>query len=384
MQEGQGRIDVAALLIRLLLFEKYILDTASFSDIANLVRLFGADDVLELLRSDAIELNYDTARIASWNPTSQGIEKCVHSLFTVSVDDWPILVQEKLQLFEQLVGSIPQGKVDALRDEMSKRLIPQRSDAGIFAIRQLYADVRLNSPNLKLAINTALAKKLGTWVATGEIHVHFQEIGPDLISVDNNIGKLCSLSAEQVFDVVSAGLRAVGDLNKRIEDMQAHEALCGVRDEDFHLLDSKLNFLMANLAPQQQEHGFGRVVELSGMPAIGHAVSEGRLSLSRLLEIRDTPEYREFRRWLRTTDKMSDQDIIEQLRSLRAKLSSLSHSAMEKGLIFLFNTAIGVAHPVVGVTIGVLDTFILDRLLKKRGPAFFINKLYPSVFREKT
>lgn len=70
--------------------------------------------------------------------------------------------------------------------------------------------------------------------------------------------------------------------------------------------------------------------------------------------------------------------------SLQARLSTLAHTKLGRGMRFITITGIGFI-PVVGSALapvlGGLDRFLLEKLFPHSGPASFINNLYPSIFK---
>lgn len=43
----------------------------------------------------------------------------------------------------------------------------------------------------------------------------------------------------------------------------------------------------------------------------------------------------------------------------------------------------GLAHPIIGAAVSALDTFLVEKLFPHSGPAAFVNKTFPSLFRKR-
>lgn len=124
-------------------------------------------------------------------------------------------------------------------------------------------------------------------------------------------------------------------------------------------------------------------MSITGLPDIEHAAEDGNLSIPRLIEIRESKECHEFRDWLASVDSASDRDIEQQFRSLRARLSVAAHGTTGKTVRWLASTGLGIvpgAGVALGAVAGLLDTFLVEKILPQNGPVTFLSKTYPSVF----
>jgi hypothetical protein len=55
-----------------------------------------------------------------------------------------------------------------------------------------------------------------------------------------------------------------------------------------------------------------------------------------------------------------------------------------KAIRFLVTTLLGAAYPPAGFIGGLLDSFIVEKMLPRSGITAFINELYPSLFESRT
>src|SRR4029077_10564109 len=100
----------------------------------------------------------------------------------------------------------------------------------------------------------------------------------------------------------------------------------------------------------------------------------------KLLRVRNSSEAREFRDWLGEIGCASDAEIKERVASLRTRAGLVTTSPAGKAMRFFVNTGLSLIPnlAVPALLTGVLDQFILDRLLPRSGIAAFVNELYPS------
>jgi hypothetical protein len=111
-------------------------------------------------------------------------------------------------------------------------------------------------------------------------------------------------------------------------------------------------------------------------------MTEGSISVEKLLEVRDSSEAREFRDWLGGIGQATDDEIRERIASLRAKAGLKVSGDMGKTTRFLITSGLGLipGATVAALALGATDQFVVDRLLPRSGIAAFVNELYLSIF----
>jgi hypothetical protein len=258
-------------------------------------------------------------------------------------------------------------------------LTPFPETPGHLAGPAIGRDVTSNSPVLRAAIEQSLVKK---GLEPPPFQIAVEQPDPHTYVVETDLGQQLGLDAAITDKVIEQALLAIAHLNQRVEEMQTYKALSGFRDDDYRLLDEKLRFLFAEVDSSKQEARLDRVVELADLP--DPETAAGSVDVNELLKIRDSDLCREFRQWLRTLDDATDQEIEDQLRSLREALSRAVRSPIGRTVRFLTTSGIG-AVPVIGYIVGpalsALDTFVLERLLPEPGPVSFLSSSYPSIFK---
>lgn len=214
-----------------------------------------------------------------------------------------------------------------------------------------------------------------------EFSISVHPIDAEDLRAETDLMKKMGLDIPTAHKVVERGLLAVGGLSQRFAEMEAYSALSGATDGDLPLIDEQLRFLL-HLSPEKKEQQFRRVVEIAGVPDFGLAMSEKRLNVERLLEIRESDECRQFREWLPTIESASNAEIRDRTSSLRAKLGNAIQSRTGKAIRLLTTTGIGIAQPLAGILAGIVDTFLVEKILPRSGVVAFLSDLYPSVFED--
>ena len=109
--------------------------------------------------------------------------------------------------------------------------------------------------------------------------------------------------------------------------MEGFEAVTGFRQEDAPVFERKLSFLMSQLDPEIQEQRLERVITIGNLPGFSSLPAGTTIDAERLLKLRNDPECRELRNWLRNIDAETDEEIDNKFDSLRERMSWLLESS---------------------------------------------------------
>lgn len=386
-------VDLSGFIIKLLLFDKYICQSANLEEIPHLIKAFGYEGVRALLSSKAIDIHCDLVGIAQIGQASvleSRRKKGILPLGSFSFSTFRLaterrqFIHERLQSFHKIEG-LHKRDIIKLKGEVAARILPISTQADEDTLQQLKADLNANVPNVKSAIAQALNSKLQTEVSPSDLSIQIHQIAEDDFSAETNLIKDFRLTVEDAHKVVEGGLLTIGRLNRRVADMKAFSALSGFKDLELPMFEQKLDFISRALSLDAQEQRIKRVFAIKGFQDLDDLIDRGQVNMIKLLEIRETRECREFRDWLWSVDSATDEEIDERVNSLRDKLSWFAHGKGGKSVRWLASTGIGLI-PVVGTiaggVTGLLDTFLLEKVIPTPGAISFLNNMYPSIFRE--
>ncbi len=90
----------------------------------------------------------------------------------------------------------------------------------------------------------------------------------------------------------------------------------------------------------------------------------------------------DFRSWLRRLDHQTDDEIAAEFADLRAHAAEVLRSPTGRAVRFLIASAAGLVGLVPGLAVGGADAFLIDKIVGRPGPAAFVSRWYPSIFRE--
>jgi hypothetical protein len=268
---------------------------------------------------------------------------------------------------------------------VADRLIEPSAEFGHTSFAQSKDEFVSNAPVVKKAVAMVLSTKLSQRVLPSDFALALHQIGENEFHAETDISAKFAMTEADTHKVVERGLLGVWSFNKKIEQMRRHNALATFKDGDLPRLDENLDFLARQIDPETQRRRFRRVLSITGLPDIARATEDRSLSIPRLIEIRESKECREFRDWLVSIDAASDSEIEQQFRSLRARLSVAAYSTTGKSMRWLASTGLGCvqgAGPVLGAVFGLLDTFLVEKILPRSGAVTFLGKAYPSVFQK--
>jgi hypothetical protein len=375
------RLDVESLLVRLLLFDTYILYSVRLKEIPELVRHFGYAGTLALLSSGALEIRCECAQFVEGQFSTPACPLFTFQFHVVEAHIRDQYVIDNLSNVNRSPG-LSARELMVLQGAIMKA-VRQPDNRQMFSSRvapAFEADVLHNSPLLRAAVRFVLAKEKGI-SHTADFNLRFHQVGPDRYEAETSLATQLSLSPQDLHNVIKSALLAVGGVDQRLGEMEVHTALSGFTDEELPLFRSKLASLVDAVGSQQNEGRFQRVVSITGLPEFP---AEAPVDIEKLLEVRRQPEAIEFRGWLSGIDQLSDVEIGARVSSLNAKLGLAVQRRTGKLLRVLVQIAAGLI-PGAGLTLGpaasALDQFVWDRFFRRSGVAAFVHELYPSIFR---
>lgn len=370
------KLDLDGFVRRLLLFDTYILYSVRLKEIAELVRHFGYEGTLALLSSAALEIRCECAQFVEGQYKTPACPLLTFQFHVVEAHNRDQYVIDNLSEVSRTPG-LNSREVMALQSAVMK-VVRQTDNLMMFRSDVSPAfenDLLHNAALLKAAVRFVLREQKGlTRIDDFELHLH--NLGDGRYEAETNLPQKVALNTEDIHGVLKTAALAISEVDQRIGEMKAHTALSGFTEKELPLFRTKLDSLAEPLRSQNQEQRFQRVVSVAGLTEIS---PDSHIDIERVLKIRSEPDGLEFRAWLTDIDKYSDAEIRERLNSFNAKLGLALGSATGKALRFLVTTVAGIIPP-LGIGLGILDQFALDKLANRSGIAAFVNELYPSIF----
>jgi hypothetical protein len=398
IQDAQNKVvsvDLSAFLLRLFLFDTYIMQSVWLDDLYLLINAFGAEGLILLLRENALKLYCESYSIGetgraradlNFTDNNKRLPLGSYSYSVIRVHGQNDRIRQKIDAFAQAPGVSPASRL-YLADEIEKRLILMPDAFSKTVFDGFYSDLRTGPEVIKNGLETEL-KRLG--IKPKGLRVRIEETDPEDFSLITNMQDAFGLSEKMVHQIGDRVLMAVANLNWKMAVMQTHSAMVGINAADQQLLYGKLGLLAELAEPHtKKESQFHRVINLFDVPMarLGHS----KLDAERILEVRESNDCRAFRDWLTQTDDRTDAEVEKRMAGFRATLKAALTSSYGRTIRFIVSNGLQLAvtatlsNPAAGVLanlgIGALDTFLLERLAPKDAILSFLGDEYPSVFK---
>lgn len=388
--QDEVRVDFGALLRRLVLFDTFILDSTRLKEVPYLVAALGYEGTIELLSSGCLRFYCSGITVGQIGQSTLE-ERLAKGLLPLGSYSFAVIRQHNYQeyvstCFRKLpkMPGVSEKQFIKLKGAVAAVLEAPPQRAGEETLSQLKQDLMTNSPAIKPLVARSLRDQFGIRADAGEFQLTAHQIdGSDFRTV-TDIGERYGLDVQQVHNAVERALLALGGLNQTIEEMKTYSALSGFLEDEISVFSHRLNFLVEAISPGAQEHRMERVLTIKGMGDVDPAEGIINVDVHKLLEIRQSRECQEFREWLRNTDTASDAEIQEMVTGLNARLSSIFHGRVSRTIRFLLGAAtdfVSGVPPGSGLATGILDSFLFEKVIPRKGPVVFINNLYPSIFK---
>lgn len=374
-------VDLATLLRRLLLFDSVIIRSIRLREIRPLVRAFGKDGLLQLLRSGILKISCEWTTIII-DIARNGVRELPLAQFSFGIVDVPnrqAVLRSELSSLEGLPG-LGNSDRDALGEEVISSLVRPPAEFGEKLLSQFESDIRSNSQTLSAAIEARLRKQL-KGRAIPQFEVRVEEPRDRIFQIITNLGTALEQPHDSIHrDFLQPAVSAVANLNHRLATMEAYSAITGFAADEAPLLFGRLANILRPLNPTPIEDRFARVITIANLPDLSSA---GKINVERLLEARESRECRDFRCWLSKIGDASDAEIAAMVDGLRKKIGFFVRTDIGKALRLAVTTAIGLipgAGLLAGPAAGAIDSFLVERVLPTTGVFAFLNETYPSLF----
>ena len=363
---------------RLLLFDGYVLRTVRFKEIPFLVKGLGYDQTLELLDSGLIQFRCEVTQIGSERDAElKKLKKPTFSLIWIEAHDWDKYFSDCLADVHANL-SLPDGKWLELRSRIEKCVRPVqpsiRQDIGLGFVGTLDSASDVLAESIRLA-----GRRRRTPLVFPAFETRVERID-DLIHVESDLSRK-RIPHEELWEIFRDGLMGIGSLEQTIGEMKNYEALGGFNPEELPVFEKKMSGLARLAYAGNVEKRITRVAKLTGLPRF--SPEKMLLNVDKLLRARESDDLCLFRDWLATSDGLTDETVREMLRGYRAVVSNFVRGGSVTMSRLMIEGILGLFQPIAGIALSVLDTFLIEKLLPRSGPAAFVNNTYPSLFQKR-
>lgn len=236
INKGQ-KVDLTAFVLRLLLFDTYILDSNDLSEFDSFIKYFGYGGIKEILSSGAVRIHSEDHAVAQTGQTGLGFRgkkkdgspKDLLPLNSYSFDiiytDRKKSMHEKMQRIHR-IKELKQREAIKLNKLIANNLVWYPQESNNYILKQLLDDFRNNTSNIKKAMGSKVKEKLGVAVLPNEDFTLTIEVDDENdVHVTSELSQNFNFDEHTVHEIIGSALLAIGGLNKRIETMRHFQRL---------------------------------------------------------------------------------------------------------------------------------------------------------------
>jgi len=262
-EDNDARIDVdiGALVLRILLFDTYILESIRLLETRALVNAFGFEGLLTLLQSGAMKVRLQAFTLGQF-PRPAGLHRVVTiraanqrdyvSACFKNVAEAGISLKNEIKLKQAYLESFVPDAPESIGTNAALAIPNDLAKRGVAGN----------------AVAQAARSLLSASILPEQVVLAVHAVSKEQFQLESNLRHLCGCDEGEEHKVLERAALAVGGLNQRLGEMQFFNALSGFLDEESGLIEQKLDFLLRDSAPGREERPFRRVVTLAGLPDI--------------------------------------------------------------------------------------------------------------------
>jgi hypothetical protein len=384
--KDQVRLNPGDVPLNLLLFDTYILHSVRLLEFPELIKAYGYDSIMELLKSGALAIKCDANLLTIDGDARRLVEsgkaftyrfnriraanhrEYVSGSFKEIGPHVGLSTKQFIRLKQAIVKNID----FVAGDELNSKSPEARQTVAFLN------EVTANGPMLRGSVATELCKWADRPVDVNSFQLVVHRTDADTVVVESNICQEYGLNTLDCHVVIQNALFRMAGVGERLAWMERYTALCGTNSDDLPFLEDRLDFLAKEFDPTVNVSQLKRILTIKGLPDLGALESEGKLNLSRILEISRTKEGRQFRDWLADAPNKTDADIKGELDDATHSIGNFFQSNTGKGIRLLVTTGLGFAQPLVGLAAAAVDSFVTEHAFPPSGPISFINEMLPS------
>lgn len=376
-------VDAAKLFRYLLLFDRVIIQSSRLREFTVLAGALGRPSLSTLLRSGAIGILCQALTTGQTGQSNIGGRRTPLPNGSYSFD--VVREADRRAYLHACFQNVRSSRDLTFKEcKRLKRDIADTLVEPIHSVRhemeeQLFSDLRSSAPHFSTALAVDLRRSHRISVRPSDLTLKIHELGERDFRVESNLQLVTALDELACHKATERSLLAVGGLNQRLAEMNGYSAMTDFWYRDLPVLGRKLRYL-SELSPERQDRLLATVLALPGLPDMGEALAQGQVDVERFLEIRDSPDGREFRRWFRSAGPDDVALLTDQWARFRNRLGAWMATPTGRAVRFLMSTGAGLV-PGIGVAAGAIDTFVLERLFPQSQPMTFLQHSYRSIFR---
>jgi hypothetical protein len=376
-------VDLNGLVRRLLLFDRYVLMSVRLQEFPALARRIGFGALRDLLDTKLIEIRCECLQLAQIGQSAifgdPVLPPLSYKFNWLEMHDREKYIHDCLQPMHESSG-LRHKEVLRLKRSIIEAIKPLPTEIKPTLFPPFRNELLNNAPFLTKSIEFVIRNFKHRELVPFTIRVH--EEAKDTYVVETDLSERLQIDQSETHNVVESGMLGLASLTQAIGEMRAFSAISGFRDDELPLFRQKLDILADAVSSSSREISFQRLLTIAGIPEFP---DDKTLNIEKLLKVRESSETREFSDLLANIGSATDAEIHDRVSGFKnAAALFLTRPSVKKMKVLALAAAGLVPHAAIPVTaLGLLDAFLLERLLPRSGIAAFVNELYPSMFEKK-
>lgn len=387
-------IDLEGLVQRLMLFEHCIIPTIWLKDIQILLRMVDPEALCELIDSNVVSFYIDSATVAEMGQARSKLNLTGNtsllrdnefSFSTIKGRDDTHKTTQAINELAETPGVMKAQAIAVAERVEAAMLEPKGLEILKEAFRSFYEDLRSPTSTVVHSLIGKSLQLLGAKLSRLEVNV--EEFVEENFRINSNLTTTFGLSPPKARDISLRALLDLSSVHIRLAHMRHFSTLIGMNEAEQGPWEMKVDALTQSFnSENQRERQFTRVAKIAGIGERG--LLQGKeLDLRRLMKIRQSEDLIIFRSWLKQTDNKSDAEIKDRISSVRGKFGNAAQSSGGKTIRLMLSylpnlIADKFTSQAIGLSLGVADSFLIDRILPKDAVLGILDKGYPTIFRK--
>lgn len=397
-KQGPGNkvigIDAEGLIQRLLLFDHCIVPTIWLEDIQLLLRIVEPEALCELMDEGAISFYIDSSTAAETGQARSSLNLTGNvtrlndnefSFSTIRSANEAQSVKAAISNLARTEGVSKASAFSVAERVEASMLEPKGLQILAESFKAFRGDLRTEDPTL---IRNLIARRLQLLGAKPtRLEVKVEEFVQEDFRITSNLTTFFGLSSLKAREISLRALLDLSSIHIRLAHMREFSCLLGMNEDEQNPWEMKVDALVRTFAHEsQRDRQFFRVAKIAGLGE-RQLLAGGTLDLRRLIKLRHSEDIARFKDWLKRSDGKSDEEIRDQVSSIRGKIGNAVQSTTGKSVRLMISTLIGaipipqIAFP-SGLMFGALDSFLLERILPRDAIVSVLGREYPGIFQK--
>jgi hypothetical protein len=271
-------IDVNSFIMRILLFDTYIIESSMLRDIMQLEKVFGIEGLIDLIKSGAVKIHIDALTIGQGErdfgaqkfpvemPSSKDVMPLLHyAPVVVNIAERNTYVERSLKNLH--IPKTGKKSISRLQNAVIDKLtIPPGHNPQ--SVQWARASLLSNTEVVSTALQQAITEVHNKSLIPTNFNYTFRASGDAGYTVATNVGEIFNLNPYDEHKLFELTVLKVMGFYQRLSLMNSYYAIAWFNDSDSLILDAEIKLRLHEYNSSLQEKRFTRILNIKELPAI--------------------------------------------------------------------------------------------------------------------